>query len=183
LTQWLRRNDLRLSPRALMLTMFLRLFVVDQFIHGIGGGQYDQVTDRIIASHFQMPSPRFAVATATMHLPEAVGRSRVCLPCVMQDGHRLRHNLLGEQRKRELVRQIDAAPRKSPQRYAAFAEMHRELARAATGSPQLKEWEREVEETRQREMEEAAVFDRELFYALQPRERLDAVIQKFAASW
>ena len=39
----------RLSPRALSLTGFLRLAVVDQFVHGIGGALYDRVTDQILA--------------------------------------------------------------------------------------------------------------------------------------
>ena len=177
---WLRRNQLRLAPRALTLTMFLRMFVVDQFVHGIGGGQYDQVTDRIIAAHFQVAPPRFAVATGTMYLPEAVGRSRVCVPCVAQEGHRLRHALLGD-RKRELVAQIAAAPRKSAERYATFAAMHRELASAATNHPAVRRWEHELRDAQARETEEAAIFDRELFYCLQPRERLAQMIERFAA--
>ena len=180
LNAWLRRNQLRLAPRALTLTMFLRLFVVDQFVHGIGGGQYDQITDRIIAAHFRVAPPRFAVVTGTMYLPEAVGRSRVCVPCIAQEGHRLRHALLGD-RKRELVAQIAAAPRKSPQRYATFAAMHRELASAALNHPAVRRWEQEFRDAQARETEEAAIFDRELFYALQPRERLAQMIDRFAA--
>jgi hypothetical protein len=179
LGQWLRRNQLRLSPRALTLTMYLRLFIVDQFVHGIGGAQYDQITDRIIASHFQIRPPRFCVATGTMYLPEAVGRSRVCVPCVAQEGHRLRHSLLGE-RKRELVEQIAAAPRKSPQRYATFATMHRELATAQLNHPAIARWEQELRDAQLRETEESAIFDRELFYAMQPRDRLAQMIERFA---
>ena len=178
LSRFLRRNQLRLSPRALTLTLFLRLCVVDQFVHGIGGGRYDQVTDRIIGTHFGVEPPHFAVVTATMYLPEAVGRSRVCVPCVAHEGHRLRHSLLG-QRKRELVAQIEAAPRKSPQRYAAFAAMHRELTSAAQDHPALRQWEQRLRETVSQEAEEAAIFDRELFYALQPRHRLEQMVARF----
>ena len=49
LGHWLSARDLRLAPRALTLTTFLRLLVVDQFVHGIGGGRYDQVTDRLLS--------------------------------------------------------------------------------------------------------------------------------------
>jgi hypothetical protein len=86
LLAWLRRNDLRLAPRALTLTMLLRLLVADQFVHGIGGGRYDQVTDALIARHFGLEPPRFAVTTATLQFPGAVGATRVCMECVMQDG-------------------------------------------------------------------------------------------------
>ena len=181
LAKWLRQNHLRLSPRALTLTLFLRLLVVDQFVHGIGGGQYDQVTDRIIADYFKLQPPKFSVATGTMYLPQAVGRSRACVNCVLQEGHRLKHSLLGE-RKRELVEQIAAAPRHSTERYSAFATMHRELSAAAVNHPKLAEWERRLIDTRERESEESAIFDRELFYALQPKDRLESMINRFAVA-
>jgi hypothetical protein len=157
--------------------MFLRLFVVDQFVHGIGGGQYDQITDRIIASHFGLEPPRFAVATGTMYLPEAAGRSRVCVACIEQEGHRLKHSVLGP-RKTELLEQINAAPRRSQQRYATFAAMHRELASAASGHPAVQKWQQRLSEAQAREAEESALLDRELFYALQPRERLEEMVAR-----
>src|SRR3712207_8663677 len=49
-----------------------------------------------------------------------------------QEGHRLRHALLGEE-KRRIVDAIAAAPRRSTQRMALFAEMHDKLDRAAAG--------------------------------------------------
>jgi len=57
LSTWLRTNHLRLSPRALTLTTVLRLLLADQFVHGIGGGRYDQVTDRLIELHFGLEAP------------------------------------------------------------------------------------------------------------------------------
>jgi hypothetical protein len=162
--------------------MYLRLFVVDQFLHGIGGAQYDQVTDWIIATHFKIAPPHFAVATGTMYQPQALGRTRVCMPCVLQDGHRLKHSLLGE-RKGALVAAIDAAPRRSAERYAAFASMHRELSAAAASSPQIRKWQQTLDETRVRENEESALFDRELFYALQPRGRLEMMLGRFAEAF
>jgi hypothetical protein len=172
------RNQLRLAPRALTLTLFLRLFVVDQFVHGIGGGQYDQVTDRIIASHFALAPPAFSVTTATMYLPQALGRPRACVPCVITEGHRLKHSLLGP-RKRELVAQIAAAPRHSRERYLTFLDMHRQLKAAALDHPAIARWEQHVRDVRRQQIEEAALFDRELFYLLQPRARLAKMIEKY----
>jgi hypothetical protein len=37
-----------IRPRALALTMFMRLFFADLFIHGIGGALYDQITDGML---------------------------------------------------------------------------------------------------------------------------------------
>jgi hypothetical protein len=180
LAQWLRRSQHRLSPRALTLTMFLRLLLADQFVHGIGGGRYDQVTDRIIARHFGLEPPRFAVTTATMYWPAAVGRQRVCLPCVVQEGHRLRHALLGDV-KREYISRITSLPRRSRDRSAVFTEMHQALKRAATKDERLRAWQQRLQETQSRDAEDATIFDRELFYALQPRERLAGIIARYDA--
>ena len=159
LERWLRANQLRLSPRALTLTTFLRLLVVDQFIHGIGGGRYDQVTDRLLVSHFKIDPPRFAVATGTLYFPGAVGRTRVCMPCVAQEGHRLRHSILGE-KKRQIVAGIQAMPRRSMQRLLAFHSMHGALSAAASNSAALKEWSNRFEQTQIQEREELVIFDR-----------------------
>ena len=60
---------LRLRPRAMTLTAFLRLLVADLFIHGVSGGRYDRVTDAVCADFFQVAPPAYAVASATLHLP------------------------------------------------------------------------------------------------------------------
>lgn len=60
-----------LRPRALITTMFTRLIISDLFVHGIGGGKYDQMTDAIIRQYFDNPAPQMVVATATLRLPLA----------------------------------------------------------------------------------------------------------------
>lgn len=59
----------RLRPRALTLTLFVRLCLADWFIHGIGGAKYDEVTDAIIRDFFGLEPPAFQVVTGTLHLP------------------------------------------------------------------------------------------------------------------
>jgi len=56
-------------PRALTLTLFARLILGDFFIHGIGGGKYDEVTDQIIRDYFGIDPPAFQVVSGTLHLP------------------------------------------------------------------------------------------------------------------
>jgi hypothetical protein len=63
---------LALAPKALALTMFVRMFVADLFIHGVGGGRYDQVTDDVIRRYFGTEPPSFAVASLTVVLPLGV---------------------------------------------------------------------------------------------------------------
>ena len=53
LKAFLNRHHVRLAPRALTLTAYLRLMIADQFAHGIGGGRYDQVTDAVISRFFK----------------------------------------------------------------------------------------------------------------------------------
>lgn len=172
----------RLSPRALTLTMFFRLLVVDQFVHGIGGGRYDQVTDRIIAGHFGIDPPAFSVATATLYFPDAVGRERVCLPCIEQEGHRLKHALLGEGKRRFLDR-IDALPRRSIERGQVFAAMHDALQSAARENESLKAWQERARLAKDAYQLEEILFDRELFYGIQPRERLDRMVESFVEAF
>jgi hypothetical protein len=159
--------------------MLLRLLVADQFVHGIGGGRYDQVTDELISRHFKLEPPRFAVTTATLYFPGAAGQMRACMACVMQEGHQLKHRLLGDQ-KRQLVEAIAAAPRRSTERSSLFFEMHGKLkAAVASKPPELVRWERSREEAEAREQEERVIFDRELFYAMQSEERLAMLIERY----
>ncbi len=69
LTQLQDREGIFLRPRALLTTMFLRLCLADWFVHGIGGGKYDQLNDRIIAAFFNMQPPKFSVISGTAFLP------------------------------------------------------------------------------------------------------------------
>lgn len=62
-------NGVRMRPRALMTTLFLRCFASDLFIHGIGGGIYDRLTDEIIRRFLEIEPPDFAVCSATLWLP------------------------------------------------------------------------------------------------------------------
>ncbi len=62
------KSGVKIRPRALTTTMYCRLMLSDLFIHGIGGGKYDQLTDQIATQFFQAPLPDFLVATATAQL-------------------------------------------------------------------------------------------------------------------
>ena len=177
LRQWLVAHQLRLSPRALTLTAVLRLLVVDQFVHGIGGGQYDQVLDGLIFRHFAIDPPRFSVTTATLFFPEAAVQSRVCLPCIAQEGRRLQHSLLGAEKAR-MLEAIAASPRRSQQRAELFVAMHDKLAQAWKGEAGRR-WEARYATAERRSVEEKTLFDRELFYAVQPASRLGALIDRY----
>lgn len=63
------QEGIKIRPRALMTTMFARLFLSDLFVHGIGGAKYDQLTDALVQRFCGHPAPNFLVVTATAHLP------------------------------------------------------------------------------------------------------------------
>lgn len=54
--------------------------------------------------------------------------------------------------------------------------MHGALSAAAMTHAGLKEWSQRLELTIQQDREEEVLFDRELFYAMQTRERLTTLI-------
>ncbi|HWE04506.1 MAG TPA: hypothetical protein VG326_19025 [Tepidisphaeraceae bacterium] len=178
---FLRRNGVRLAPRALTLTAVLRLLAADQFVHGIGGGQYDQVLDKLIARHFQLDPPRFSITTATLYFPGAIGQRHICIRCLAEDGHRLKHAVLG-QTKSQYVNAIASAPRHSMERSALFTEMHEKLF-AARKSDIYRRWSDSYDQAKNREKQEKAIFDREMFYAIQPADRLAEMIEKYRAAF
>jgi hypothetical protein len=182
LAAFLDRSKHRLSPRALTLTMFVRLLLADQFVHGIGGGRYDQVADQIIAKHFGINPPAFSVTTATLFFPGATDRERVCMPCLLREGHSLKHAVLGSA-KAERVARIAALPRKSAARSEEFGRMQSDRLDAALTDEALQNWEGRLSRAKVQLKEEKTLFDRELFYAIQPRERLEMLIEKYGEAF
>ncbi|MBU1428731.1 hypothetical protein KKB07_07750 [bacterium] len=64
----LKDRGLKIRPKALLLTLYNRLFVSDLFIHGLGGAKYDLVTDEIIREFLKVEPPHFLVASCTLYL-------------------------------------------------------------------------------------------------------------------
>ena len=88
------------APKALALTLFARGFASDVFIHGVGGGGYDRVTDDVFRRYYGVEPPAFVVASITMYL--ALGAHVVSddeVSAARDRLNRLEHNpdaLLGE---------------------------------------------------------------------------------------
>ena len=70
LRQLLHKNGYQIRPKAIALTLFVRLFLADWFVHGIGGAKYERISDHIIRTFYKMSVPDFGIATATMALPD-----------------------------------------------------------------------------------------------------------------
>jgi hypothetical protein len=86
--QALEQQGYKVRSRALTTTLFSRMFLGDLFIHGIGGGKYDELTDELIRRYYDTEPPLFLVLSATRLLP--LPRAAVAA----EDCRRLAHALL-----------------------------------------------------------------------------------------
>jgi hypothetical protein len=191
-----------IAPRALALTMFLRLFVADLFIHGLGGGKYDEVTDDIIRRFYGVEPPRYVVATATLHLPlPTMPGTAADLLAVRRelrelafspDRRALRAGValtaaeraLCEERARLAVEadKLRAYP-DQPGVPARRAEVHRRLGELADELRRAHpEWETQLKEREATILRELAhnkiARSREWFFALYPPEKLKQLLSK-----
>jgi hypothetical protein len=80
-----------IRPRALTLTMYVRLCLSDLFIHGIGGALYDQITDGILQELFG-DVPAYGVVSAAWLLPLGGRKNSGEISELMHDRHHLVHN-------------------------------------------------------------------------------------------
>jgi len=87
------KRGVKIRSRALITTMYARLVLSDLFIHGIGGGTYDELTDLLIARFFQVDPPSYVVATATRRLPIATDLSATLTSQEPPDVAAVRHKL------------------------------------------------------------------------------------------
>jgi hypothetical protein len=65
----LRQAGWKIRPRALSMTLFVRLAVGDVFIHGLGGAIYDKITDAMFERLWGVRPPEIVLASCTVFLP------------------------------------------------------------------------------------------------------------------
>jgi hypothetical protein len=63
-------DDLQWIPRGPLISATLRLLFADLFVHGTGGGTYDQFTDELIRTWWKVEPPPFAVVSGSRYLFE-----------------------------------------------------------------------------------------------------------------
>jgi hypothetical protein len=146
-----------LAPRALAMTAILRLVGCDLFVHGLGGGAYDTVTDAWLRAWLPRCGPTFAtlqpaptsVVSATRYVamptampivsPEEIARAHWRAHRAGHDPGLIEPGSLRAGRQRELVAAIRQAPRRSRERQALFHELHDLLREArATHEEELR---------------------------------------------
>ncbi|QDV83131.1 hypothetical protein [Planctomycetes bacterium TBK1r] len=126
--------EFKIRSRALITTMYARLVLSDLFLHGIGGGKYDQLGDLISRAFWNVEPPRFMVMSSTVLLP---GHQR--FPSAEVDA---------EIRKRNRqLRDLDF----QPERYAGSGEIDpqwiaakRELLAASPAKGRRRNWHEQI---------------------------------------
>lgn len=137
-----------LRPRALLATALARLGGCDLFIHGTGGAAYDLVMEDWIERWLgaeiadALAPATVASATARLDLPVVTIED----PITPEALHRMRFDPDLDRPSEEppvrdaLLQQIDAAPRRSEQRRAAFRRLHDAISIARRrGEPTLRD--------------------------------------------
>jgi hypothetical protein len=183
-------GTVKLRPRALTLTLFARVCLGDFFVHGIGGGKYDEVTDTIIRDYFGLEPPAYQVVSATLHLPlpafPTTPADVLALARRERDAHWNPHRhlpadtpavreLVERHRQLEAADPADAAGRK--QRFRDFRAIGEELRPRVAG-----EIAHTREERKRAEAEaaaNAALMRRDFSWVLYPEATLRPFLQRF----
>ncbi|EMI56096.1 hypothetical protein [Rhodopirellula sallentina] len=181
--------EFKLRPRALVTTMFARLVLSDLFIHGIGGGKYDQLADRIICQFFQQRPPAFEVVSATVRLP---GQDRdPSLPLKAEKLHRQIRDTRYHGEKWLLTRSGEQSPLVQRKKTlldnmppkGQRSEWHHEMdslnsAIAAELETERQNLQASLQRLRLKQTEEQILASRELSFCLFPIEELTSAFEQ-----
>ncbi len=197
--QWsaIAEKGIKIRPRALITTMYARLFLSDLFVHGIGGAKYDELTDAIIRRFFGIEPPEYMTATGTVRLP--IPRPDVSAADVLSAKQLTREIRFHPEKfvndaspairesatqfaaqKAELLRQHQFHFRgASPEQFRALDDLNRQLSLLLTDVEiRLRDELRE----RERDLHTAKLLgSREFSFVLHPADELPEQLKKMAA--
>jgi hypothetical protein len=187
----LHRSGFKIRPRALTNTLFARVFLADLFVHGIGGGKYDELTDELIRTFYGIEPPRFMVLSATLLLPFAENRRPLedCrgLHQGLRDLHWSPQRYLSPLRGPEVATLIaekrDWIARQPPTRRGRRERFRRLQQLNAELRPHVADLEEEMrgelEECRRRHESAAVLRRRDYAFCLYPEAQLRAFCTRF----
>ncbi len=200
LRDFLARAGWTLRPKAVPLTLFLRLYMADWFIYGVGGATYEPITDHLIRHYFGMRPAPYGVMTYTAVLPRCLSLSRRERD-LSQLRHRLHHaehnpelylgdaghrndraKLLIEAKKRQIIRASDRT-RTASQRKAAWkliARINRCLRVHA--AQEIRDLSQQIVQAQKERDSRAVRGSREYFFGLFPEWRLRRMVDAVAFS-
>ena len=199
LFQRIEDGSVQLRPRAVTTTLYSRLVSCDLFVHGIGGGKYDQLTDWIASQFWKVRLPDYCVVSATYKLfPNLPSIDAAQIGIQKQQIRELEMNpdkfvaFEGKSevpeivqsaidRKRALVQgnflspQTEAQPGTAKERHAAIAECNRILKQWA--EPLKAELVSKLERNEKRLQQEQAFGSREFSFCLHPIELIEQLLK------
>jgi hypothetical protein len=184
-----------LRPKAVTLTLFTRLFLADWFVHGVGAGRYEPVTDYVIENYYDLSSPAYGAATCTMKLPvpENVAFADDNISQLKHNLHDVEHNperyisdkILKKRAvatllrtKKKQIAQANDRTLSSDIRKASWLlilETNQKLFEYAKGTAEM--LERKVAECEQNKISREIFDYREFFFGLFPEDRLRKLAQ------
>jgi hypothetical protein len=173
----------KVRSRALTTTLFARLCLGDVFLHGIGGGKYDELTDDIIRRVWGIEPPEFIVLTGTCLLP--LPAPAASAEEVADEARRVRDLDWNPQRYLsaggidELLSQRQSLVGESPPTHAGRRERFRRLQEVnARLRPHVTRQRQEAEQDLRHARESLAVREmlrrRDYSFCLYPKEQLRA---------
>ncbi len=177
------------APRALLMTGMLRLAACDLFIHGLGGGIYDQATERWMREWLGVELAPTVIATATLLLPidvdtltpEQIDRAQWARPPrPPRTGAPRRPGAAAE--KTRLVQRINDLKRAGEDPSPAFTQLQQLLAgMRAKHAEDIAGLGREAAGARARRTEATVAHDRTWAFPLYPCEDLQRLKQEIEA--
>jgi hypothetical protein len=191
-SQWmdLAARGLKIRSRALTNTLYARLFVADLFMHGIGGGRYDELTDEIIRRFYGMAPPGFLVLSATRLMPmptypiqpsevrrlERLARDLECNPQrYVKNESPLVRDLVAE--KQAWIEREPGSAQERRERFGALRASTRQLRPFL--AERLRVTRRELEEGERQLQANAVLRRRDYAFCLYPEESLRPFLTRF----
>jgi hypothetical protein len=185
---WLAGDGPPLLPRALFLTALIRLGLCDLFVHGTGGARYDRAMERWVRAWLGLEPAPLAVVTATVILPFETAAGGPLDPDRAQHAlRRLWHDPEPDAspggRKRALLEELAAAPRRSAARLRTFHRMHEMLDELRRKHEAEIERARDRLATARRHAAEAPIRERRTWaFPLYPRAEIDELATRITAT-
>jgi hypothetical protein len=181
-----------LAPRALFMTLLVRLAGCDLFIHGAGGWIYDRITEQLSREWLGEELAPMCLATATVTLPllDAPPPDEADVARAKWIAHHAAHDpaSLGDpdaaHGKAGRLHEIAELPRRSPERAAAFRAMHAELAvTRAAHRDELERLRADARETAALSAAASVALDRTWAFPLYPAPLLRELRERIAGGF
>jgi len=181
-------RGVRLRSRALTTTLAARLLLADLFIHGLGGGLYDALTDVLLRDYVGVAPPGFLILTGTLRLPlgrtgpsaDAVARQARLVRDLHYNPHRHRDDAASAALRAERLAWVERTPATPDERRDRFRQLRRLSAALREGLEARIATARDDLTRQEREREVAAHLGRRDFsFVLHPEASLRGFFQVF----